>query len=48
MLGIASNIIGSSSRLLDDLSSAKGSNLRTDLYQRNLKKLIVAYAKMIK
>lgn len=46
--GIASNIIGSSARLLGDLVNAKGTNMRTDLYQRNLKNLIVTTAKSIK
>lgn len=46
--GIASNIIGSSARLLGDLANAKATNMRTDLYQRNLKNLIVTSAKMVK
>lgn len=46
--GIASNIIGSSARLLGDLASARSTNMRTDLYQRNLKNLIVMTAKFIK
>lgn len=46
--GIISNIIGSSARLLGDLANAKGTNMRTDLYQNNLKNLIVSSAKFIK
>lgn len=46
--GIASNIIGSSARLLGDLSGVKVGNMRTDLYERNLKNLIVTAAKSIK
>jgi hypothetical protein len=46
--GIASNIIGTSARLLTDLSKAKSVNMRTDLYEQNLKNLIVTSAKMIK
>lgn len=46
--GIASNIIGSSARLLGDLSGFKVGNMRTDLYERNLKNLIVTTAKSIK
>ncbi|WP_338967397.1 hypothetical protein [Spiroplasma endosymbiont of Lonchoptera lutea] len=46
--GIASNIISSSARLIGDLASAKGTNMRTDLYRNNLKNLIVSSAKFIK
>lgn len=46
--GIVSNIIGSSARLLSDLSGVKVGNMRTDLYERNLKNLIVTAAKSIK
>jgi hypothetical protein len=46
--GIVSNIIGSSARLLGDLANVKWTNMRTDLYERNLKNLIVTTAKFIK